>query len=100
MAAVSHLPHIFANVLVSNLAGTSVERPALGPSFRDATRVAGSNPAVWSSIYMDNRDQLITALAGSITRLQHVQERLEAGDHDAVVRWCEQVAAERARLQR
>jgi prephenate dehydrogenase len=49
---------------------------------------------------MDNRDQVIAALAGSIARLQHVQDRLEAGDHEAVVRWCEQVAAERARLQR
>jgi prephenate dehydrogenase len=49
---------------------------------------------------MDNRDQLIAALAGAITRLQQVQDRLEAGDHEAVARWCEQVAAERARLQR
>lgn len=100
MAAVSHLPHIFANVLVSNLAGTPVRRPVLGPSFRDATRVAGSNPDVWSAIYVDNRDQVIAALAGSIARLQYVQDRLQADDRDAVVRWCEQAAADRASLER
>jgi prephenate dehydrogenase len=100
MAAVSHLPHIFANVLVSSLAGTAVQQPVFGPSFRDATRVAGSNPAIWSAIYMDNRDELIAALDGAIARLQDVQERLQAADRDAVVRWCEQAAAERERLRR
>ena len=61
MATVSHLPHVFANVLVAQLAAAAV--PAVpGPSFRDATRVAGSNAAVWSDIYMDNRDALGEAI--------------------------------------
>ena len=97
MAAVSHLPHIFANVLVSTLASAAV-RPVLGPSFRDATRVAGSNPAVWSAIYMDNRDELIAALDGAIARLQYVQGRLADADRDALERWSEQAAADRRRL--
>jgi prephenate dehydrogenase len=99
MAAVSHLPHILANVLVSNLAGTPVRGPVLGPSFRDATRVAGSNPAVWSAIYMDNRDELIAAIDGVVARLQYVQHRLEAADSEALVLWSEQAAADRERLK-
>ena len=47
MATVSHLPHVFANVLVSQLAEADAAAVP-GPSFRDATRVAGSNTAVWS----------------------------------------------------
>ncbi len=47
MAAVSHLPHVLANVLVSQaahaLADEDERLPAAGPSFRDATRVAGAN---------------------------------------------------------
>ena len=47
LATVSHLPHVLANVLVSQAART-VDRedeplPRVGPSFRDATRVAGAN---------------------------------------------------------
>jgi prephenate dehydrogenase len=98
MATVSHLPHIFADVLVSNLAGAPA-RPVLGPSFRDATRVAGSNPAVWSAIYLDNRDELIAAIDGAVARLRYVQGRLEAADHDALVRWSEQAAADSRRLK-
>jgi prephenate dehydrogenase len=99
MAAVSHLPHVFANVLVSHL--VSAEAPvALGPSFRDATRVAGSNPAVWSAIYMDNRDELIAALDDAIKLLADVRDSLASADRDAVVRWCEQAAGDVRRLAR
>ena len=61
MAAVSHLPHVVANVLVGQ-AGRALggERlPPTGPSFRDATRVAGANPALWPDIYLANRDALL-----------------------------------------
>ena len=35
--------------------------PATGPSFRDATRVAGAPSAIWTDIYMSNRDALLAA---------------------------------------
>ena len=48
MACVSHLPHVLANLLVAQAQGLlaaegSGRLPAVGPSFRDATRVAGAN---------------------------------------------------------
>jgi len=43
-----------ANVLVSGaaqaLAAVDVRVPAAGPSFRDATRVAGASNAIWRDI--------------------------------------------------
>ncbi len=97
MATVSHLPHVFANVLVSQLAKAD-PTAVTGPSFRDATRVAGSNTAVWSGIYMDNRDALRYAIDDAVARLAEVREILAAADHDALVRWSEQSAADRRRL--
>ena len=44
MATVSHLPHVFANVLVTQLAAADAAAVP-GPSFRDATRVAGLQPS-------------------------------------------------------
>lgn len=98
MAAVSHLPHVFANVLLSHLLATGAP-PVLGPSFRDATRVAGSNPAVWSSIYLDNRDEVVAAIDHAIELLQSVRTDLVHADADALLRWCEQAAADRERLR-
>ena len=81
MAAVSHLPHVVANVLVAQaIEALGGERPpATGPSFRDATRVAGANPALWGAIYAANRDALADALDDAIARLQGVSAQLRAG---------------------
>ena len=47
LAAVSHLPHVLANVLVTRaaaaLAREEERMPAAGPCFRDAARVAGAS---------------------------------------------------------
>jgi prephenate dehydrogenase len=97
MATVSHLPHVLANVLVSQLAAADAAAVP-GPSFRDATRVAGSNTAVWSEIYMDNRDALGVAIDDAVARLAAVRAALAAGDRDALVRWNEQASADREAL--
>lgn len=77
MATVSHLPHVLANVLVG-LAGDAV--PATGPSFRDATRVAGANPDLWAGIYAGNADALGAAIDRAVDALRDVRARLAAGD--------------------
>ena len=74
MATVSHLPHVLANVLVGQaareLADESQGLPATGPSFRDATRVAGANPALWRDIFLSNREALERELDAYLAALQ------------------------------
>jgi prephenate dehydrogenase len=103
MACVSHLPHVTANLLVSQaadlLGGEESERlPAVGPSFRDATRVAGANSAIWTDIYMSNRDALIAGLDELDRRLRDVRASLAAGDAPAVSAWNERARADREAL--
>jgi prephenate dehydrogenase len=95
MAAVSHLPHVVANVLVARAAeALGTERPpATGPSFRDATRVAGANPALWGAIYAANRDALAVALDGAIAELEHVRNELRTGAD--LTQWQERAAQSR-----
>jgi len=102
LALVSHLPHVLANVLVAQVAQTATgegERlPATGPSFRDATRVAGSNSAIWTDIYLSNADAIAVAVDETIERLAEVRERLRAGDPAALTDWNEAAGADRRRL--
>ena len=102
MAAVSHLPHVLANVLVAQAAralGDDAEAmPATGPSFRDATRVAGANSAIWTDIYLANRDALGAQLDETIRRLQDVRAALDAGDGAALTAWNDGAADDRRAL--
>ncbi len=102
LAAVSHLPHVLANVLVAQAAATlaagSERLPAAGPSFRDATRVAGAPSAIWTDIYLSNRDALRDEIDGALARLHAVRDALDAGDADAVTAWNDAAAADRRRL--
>jgi prephenate dehydrogenase len=90
MAAVSHLPHVLANVLVAQAAGALGDDgtlPATGPSFRDATRVAGANTAMWTDIYLANHEALVQQLDETMRRLQEVRESLVGQDAAAIAAW-------------
>jgi prephenate dehydrogenase len=98
MAAVSHLPHVVANLLVAQaavaLGGETL--PATGPSFRDATRVAGANPALWEQIYRANRGALGAQIDDLVRRLGEVRALLH--DDGDLAAWQEQAARQRAAL--
>jgi len=100
LATVSHLPHVLANVLVAQAvrALSDEKLPATGPSFRDVTRVAGSNTAIWRDIYLSNADALIDAIDDATARLGSVRAALAAGDGDAVGSWNDNARADRRRL--
>jgi prephenate dehydrogenase len=102
LATVSHLPHVLANVLVAQAAQTLAagdERlPPAGPSFRDATRVAGAPSAVWTDIYLSNRDALAAEIDQTIARLSEVRDVLQAGDAQRIAAWNDAAASDRRRL--
>ena len=102
LAAVSHLPHVLANVLVAQAARALSDEgerlPATGPSFRDATRVAGAPTRMWTDIYLSNGDALAALLDDTIGRLADVRDRLRAGDGGALAEWNDAARADRRRL--
>ena len=91
MATVSHLPHVLANVLVEEAAAEltrdSERMPEVGPSFRDSTRVAGSNPAIWGDIFASNREAVADAVEAVARRLGEAAGLIRKGDRNAVVSW-------------
>jgi prephenate dehydrogenase len=103
LACVSHLPHVLANLLVAQASGAlSGEArwrlPAVGPSFREATRVAGANSAIWTDIYLSNSDALIATIDEFAGQLADARTMLMEGDADAVTSWNERARANRDAL--
>jgi prephenate dehydrogenase len=110
MACVSHLPHVLANVLVGQAAELMLgvgdadgAHPVLaggasGPSFRDATRVAGANSAIWTDIYMANSDALVARIDETVAALQRARAVLAGGDADRIRDWNEHALADKQRI--
>ena len=102
MATVSHLPHVLANVLVQEAASRLSEEterlPDVGPSFRDTTRVAGANPAVWDDIFATNRDAVAREVDAVAERLREAADLIRSGDPDAVGSWHRTARDDRRRL--
>ena len=89
VALTSHLPQAVASLLAAALAARIPPGASLGPGARDATRLAASDPALWTEIFIMNRDVLLPELRTLRGPLQELERALEAGDAAAVTRWLE-----------
>jgi prephenate dehydrogenase len=102
MATISHLPHVVANVLVGQaaeeLTRDSERMPEVGPSFRDTTRVAGANPAIWGDIFASNSEAVAEAVDAVADRLRDAAELIRGGERGAVAEWHAEAGADRRRL--
>ena len=102
MATVSHLPHVIANVLVQQAAAAAVEEserlPEVGPSFRDTTRVAGANPAIWGDIFATNSEAVAREIDAAAERLRDAADVIRSGDADRVAAWHSAAREDRRRL--
>ena len=102
MATVSHVPHVIANVLVREAATAADEEserlPEVGPSFRDTTRIAGANPAIWGDIFATNRDAVAREVDALSERLREAAELIRSGGPDEVAAWHRAALQDRRRL--
>jgi prephenate dehydrogenase len=102
LAAVSHLPHVMANVLVSQAARRLTQDderlPRVGPSFRDMTRVAGANPGIWTDIYLSNSQAIADEIDAAVHVLNQVSLWLRGEAGEAIEAWSETARGDRRRL--
>jgi prephenate dehydrogenase len=102
LALTSHLPHALANVVLNHAGSLRVQGheplAAAGGSLRDMTRVAGANPRIWVDIFLDNADELRSALAEHRRRIEELERALGAGDAGWLARWIGEAAGNRRTL--
>jgi prephenate dehydrogenase len=82
MAALSHLPQIAASALMAvsgTLAGES-NLDLAGTGLRDSTRLAGSDPDLWSEIAASNAEELSKAVRKLREELERVEKALDASE--------------------
>lgn len=80
MAWVSHAPQALSSALGVALQAAGVSRAEMGPGGRDATRLAGSSPAVWAQILAENSDEVAPAIRSVVAQLQSIALAVETAD--------------------
>ncbi len=82
-AVLSHLPHLVAAALVKAAGDLEAAHPQsltlAGGGFRDTTRIAGGDPALWTEILSVNRSPVLAALALFRRELDALTAELSAG---------------------
>ena len=90
VAVISHVPHLTAATLMGLASERAEEHASLlrlaAGGFRDMTRIASGQPAIWLDICSQNRSAILSALDGLITRLQDMRGAVDADDRDELHR--------------
>lgn len=86
VAAVSHLPHVTAGLLVElahELGGLDIA----STGFASTTRLAAGSASIWADILCANREPMVHALRRLSDRAADLAELVGSSDHDALYRW-------------
>jgi cyclohexadieny/prephenate dehydrogenase len=85
LGTTSHLPHAAA----AGVAGVTPPNwlTLTAGGFRDTTRIAGGDPALWAAIFLANREAVLDAVHGFNARMAEFHRLLDAADRDGIVRW-------------
>lgn len=87
-AEISHLPHVVAYALVHAVGSADVEGENVlsytAGGFRDFTRIASSDPAMWRDISLMNREAILASIDGFSRSLAELRQRIDRGDADGL----------------
>jgi len=99
IATISHLPQILSSALGATLTGMDIETLNLaGQGLRDVSRLAESDPELWSGLLLGNSDQILPKISEVINRLSRLAIALEANDEASVKEFLEQGRKGRNRI--
>lgn len=84
VAMISHLPHLVA----FSLAGAVLPKdlPLAAEGFKDTTRIASSDPALWAGIFLSNKKELVKAGRIFTRYYNEITKAISRSDYAKVVR--------------
>ncbi len=81
IAVTSHLPHVVAVSLMGVMADYAEADDLItsltAGGFRDTTRIAAGNPLMWKDIFLNNKEQVLTAIDTFTNNLEELQELIK-----------------------
>ena len=100
---ISHFPHVLAATLMGQAAAYTEDHSLVGRfaagGFRDMTRIAESEPSMWTSILLSNTNSVLDRIADFQDRLDQVADMIRQGQEDAIWSFFDQSREQRQHMQ-
>ena len=100
---ISHFPHILASSLMEQTAAYAQEhemtRRFAAGGFRDMTRIAESEPGMWTSILLSNRETILERIENFKERLDVIGQAISQGDEDHIWNFFNQAREQRQAME-
>ena len=100
---ISHFPHILASGLIEQTASYAEEhemaRRFAAGGFRDMTRIAESEPGMWTSILLSNREIIIERIEDFKGRLDEIEQAISKGDENQIWNFFNQAREQRQAME-
>ncbi|MDC3415372.1 prephenate dehydrogenase [Aquibacillus salsiterrae] len=93
-SVISHFPHLIASSLVHQAKHWQKKHPYIpqlaAGGFRDITRIASSNPAMWKDIFFQNKVGMSRLLSDWIEEMTSLKQLLDNEDKETMYHYLEQ----------
>ena len=100
---ISHFPHVLAATLMGQAAAYTENHSLTGRfaagGFRDMTRIAESEPSMWTSILLSNPSSVLDRIADFQDRLEQVAEMIRQGQEEAIWSFFDHSREQRQHMQ-
>ena len=100
---ISHFPHILASSLMEQTASYAEEhemaRRFAAGGFRDMTRIAESEPGMWTSILLSNRETIMERIEDFKGRLDEIEQAISKGDENQIWNFFNQAREQRQAME-
>ena len=100
---ISHFPHILASGLMEQTAVYAQEhemtRRFAAGGFRDMTRIAESEPGMWTSILLSNRETILERIEDFKERLDEIGQAISKGEEERIWNFFNQAREQRQAME-
>lgn len=96
---VSHLPHITAFSMVQTVSAVDIDAlNYTGAGFKDFSRIAASDPRMWTDIFLENDKNMIELIDSYIAEMERWKKAIQNSDEKEMYKMIEHAAEIRRRL--
>ena len=98
IAYTSNLPHAAAAALINSDRFSGLSCRFIGGGFRDVTRIADINAGLWSDLFLENRENVLSELENFRMQIETLQKLINENNREGLQEFLQKAACHRKEI--